>query len=234
MQNLYIDDVNICSFYLCMKERPVIPAPKRRVNKIEIPGRDGSLTEFEGYDDIEISIKLNALEECEDIQSLSISIKDLIYSAKTIRLTDRPGYYKVKAVEISEMENSIVPFLDFEAIFTCDPFLYAYSKLKKVNNGEKIFNPGTYFSRPLIRAKFSGKEDGEIRINENIITLKEPDPSETYIIDCEMMDTYAERSLGNRNAHIKGNYPEMPKGFNIVRYSGSVAKLEIDGRWRYL
>lgn len=222
---------------ILMEKRPNIPSPKRRVQYIDIQGRDSSLRyDEETYEDITLSVECAAVgniqSRIDDIKAWLIGSgeSDLIFSYQ------RDKKYIAQVVNSIDFEIILKVTSRFVIIFNCKPF--KYSVMNEIINitsgtGVSLFNPGTIKSRPLIKAYCSG--NGTFAINNREVRLIGID--KPYVaIDSELEEAYfdEEGTLLNANNHMFGEYPLLDVGSNIVTFSGGVFKLEIIPNWRWL
>ncbi|MGB9590934.1 MAG: distal tail protein Dit [Candidatus Kryptoniota bacterium] len=222
---------------ILMEKRPNIPSPKRRVQYIDIPGRDSSLRyDEETYEDITLSVECAAVgniqSRIDDIKAWLIGSgeSDLIFSYQSDKK------YIAQVVNSIDFEIILKVTSRFVIIFNCKPF--KYSVMNEIINitsgtGVSLFNPGTIKSRPLIKAYCSG--NGTFAINNREVRLIGIDKA--YVaIDSELEEAYfdEEGTLLNANNHMFGEYPLLDVGSNIVTFSGGVFKLEIIPNWRWL
>lgn len=236
----YINDIPISTLDLCLTERPKIPSPQMRVERIEVPGRNGSLTKKDAYDDITITCIFSVLldyhykgrAEKRNVKHLLSEIKGMLYQAKKLNFEDDDRFYKVKSVDVSNIDNRIEQYGEFDASFECDPFLYYETQEKEIQNGGKIANIGTVESAPIITVNGSG--DGTLTVAGSSIAIS--GQTAPIIIDCEEMTAYS-LSQGvavNQNRKIRGDLPLLPVGESIVSWDGGISAVTIDGRWRDL
>ncbi|KPU55746.1 MULTISPECIES: phage tail domain-containing protein [Bacillus] len=229
MLELIIDNIPASDYELCLVERPPIPTPKRKIIKHEVEGRDdGALTELGEYEDINLSVELNILLDEESLKTKLRFIKVWLLEAKTLSFNDEDVFYKVKYVEIDDIENEIEEYGKFEVGFTLGPHAYfTYSSLE-ITGPEIVYNPGTYKSNPFL--KIYGSGEIKMTINDKTFLLK--DVNQYVIVDSQMMECYKDTSPQNHK--MIGDFPFFQRGANNISWTGNVSKVEIEGRWRYL
>lgn len=227
---VFYDEQSINSLGACPVERPGIPYPELRSEFITVPGRHGSLYVPDTYENINVSIQYNILEET-NIKPLIREIRGFLNHKKKLKFSDDSIFYKIKKIEINETENEIEEYGVFTVDHICDPFQYADDKQKtQVVSGAAINNPGTIESEPLYYV--SGSGSGTLTINGEKITFN--NLSGTFVLDAELKNAYDPDTLENRNWNIRGIIPPLKVGDNLIEISGGITSVEVQGRWRYL
>lgn len=228
--DLIIDGESLSEKGFSLAERPYIPTAEMRVNHIYVDGKDGSWTKEEGYSDLDILTTLNILE-FENIKQRIREVKPLIMNAKEIRLSDELDYfYKVKSVNIEDINNEHQGYGYFDVKFVLDPYQYMDTSYQSISNGQNLENLTGVFVNPLIKVDGSG--EGSITINSETFEFK--NITETIIVDTDLKIVYTENLKKNQNAYTYGPYPRLKPGNNAISWSGGVTSVSINPRWRYL
>lgn len=210
--------------------RPAIPINKKKVEYINIPGRDGTLTKFLGYDDRPYKIPFNFYEK-DNIPERVRKITPILLGAKTFTFTDDlEMFYKVKNVEIEDVERNLKRFSTFNVNCIIEPFDYLVDGTYKfeIINSESIFNYGSYESRPII--KVYGQ--GNIQISINAHTFQVNNVEGYVIVDSELMTCY--KDTVNKGNDMIGLFPVIDVGENQITLSSNITKVEITPNWRCL
>lgn len=229
------DGKNSCDdFEILIARRPDLPSPKRRVNTINIPGRDSNLRfDEKTYEDITLTVECSV----KDMQNLADKIdgikawlftageSDLIFSFQPDKK------YIAQAVNAIDFKQVYKYFSEFPVIFNCRPFKYAVKNdmVNIINSGTAVINPGTVESEPIINIYGSG--DIVLKINEQQINLK--DVTEKIIVNSVIQDCYDDAG-NNLNGKMTGEFPKLKPGENIMEWSGDVVKAELLPNWRWL
>ena len=118
-----------------------------------------------------------------------------------------------------------------EIQFYCEPLKEKTSEaaVEITTSGTTITNPGDVESRPLITITGSG--DVTIRIGSNSISIT--GSADGWMIDSDTQWVMNAQSVPQMGVYT-GNFPVMAPGNNTVQFTGSITKLTIEGRWRYL
>ncbi len=227
------DDYNIL-----ISQRPSLPSAKRRVNYIDIPGRDSSFRYDEGtYEDITITVECSIKDDnvpgkLDEIKAwlFSAGESDLIFSFQSDKK------YKAQVVNAIDFKQVYNITSSFVIIFNCRPFKYAVNSSSIAitsGGGITIVNEGTLTSKPIITVYCTG--DGSFKINNREVLLSSVNvPS--IILDSELEEAYYidGEILVNANNMITGEFPLLDVGNNNITFSGGVTKLEITPNWRWL
>lgn len=228
--NVLLDGVKDETFFISVANRPVIPAAKKKIEKISVPGRDGDLIRVDGFEDVPLPIDFNILEH-RNIKADIRKIKGWFQDKKILSFSDDPNYFrKIKNVQIGDIDNEVEFYGAFTVDFLLDPFEYQKTSVKSyMTSPVELTNPGTYFSKPLIKVYGSGIVI--LTVNGVSITLK--NLTDEIILDSDLEEAYKGLTT-NMNSNMIGSFPILHKGRNVISWSGNVTKIEIDERWRYL
>lgn len=211
---------------IVINKRPPLPKPQRRINYIEVLGRNGTLTEdLESYKDIELPFQCTIMD---NVEHNSMLINSWLDGSGELYLNWLDGYkFKVKNVELEGIDIDIVG--EFKVTFICNPFKYLEDELITITkNNSTIYNYGTYKSEPMIKVYGSGVI--MLYINNKVIKLTNV---EKYIeLDSELMECYKDSQ--NCNNKMYGDFPKLKTGENKISWLGNVDKIEITPRWRCL
>lgn len=217
---------------IVITKRPSIPSPKRRITNITVPGRNSSLRFDENtYEDItvtvECALKDNSLpSKIDDIKGWLIGAGecDLVFDFQQDRK------YIAQVVNSIDFTQIYQYFSKFIIVFNCQPFKYSVDNSTiTITTANKITNPGTIYSEPVI--KLYGSGDVTLNINAQAIKLK--GLSDHIIIDSLQQNCY-NISGDNLNSKISGEFPVFSVGDNNISWNGSVSKIEITPNWRWL
>jgi predicted phage tail component-like protein len=219
---------NNCSSldYLILNKLPPIIKPAKDVDKIEIPGRDGFLTNDLGtYRGFTKTVECTIIN-LEDIDFIS----QWLSGGGEVVFSNEPDK-KFKAVIINQIDfvKILQTFRSFIILFDCQPYKYAIDNNPiTILTPQTIVNGGTKSSLPIL--KIYGNGNINLVINGNIINLT--NVSEYLVIDSELMDAYKDTML--KNNEMNGEFPELRIGANSISWTGSVTKVEITPNWRYI
>lgn len=230
MLDIILDGVKASSFGLIVQDRPVISTAKERVEYITVEGRDGQLTKKTGYDNREYEITFTLADNVQ-LKSAIRKSKAFFFNKKKLSYSDDASVYQiVNNIEIGDIENQLSDVGYFSVKFNVDPFDYAITSTQSFTSSPiTITNTGTYLSRPLIKINGSGN----VVLTVNGISCQFKGLTNGIVLDCELEEAYWGLAT-NMNNYMSGDFPTLKPGVNSIVFSGTVSKVEIDGRWRYL
>lgn len=153
-------------------------APKRAVEMVTVPGRDGSIAIDQGrYEDgsATYSVIIRGKTQYEFARKVSEFRNAIISQLGYQRLTEDylPGEYRM-AIYAGGLESD-PDFIGragrFEVKFTCKPRRYLLSGETEmsVDSGDSVYNPTPYGSSPLIAAE----GPGVIHLGDHAITIND-------------------------------------------------------------
>ncbi len=201
-------------------------AEERYIKEV-IPGRSGYLIEMENtLESITKSVTFHMTDETnvDGLKAWLRGTDSVIFSNQEDR------YYKATIINKLEL-TELIPILHKGIIqFECQPLGYLLDGDNKItiNSNTEIINQGTYYSEPLIRIYGSGT----INLYINNQHLKIDNISEYVDIDTELDQIYKGTISMDNNS--SGDTPILEVGENIISWTGSVLKIDITPRWRFL
>lgn len=214
------------------RERPAIPAARRRREEITIPGRDGTLYTTDGaYESTEIHIAFNYIgQEDQWAERWRAARRWLSATNSELRLSDDDGYFfRISHVELEEAERTTARIGNFEAVFvTRDGLQYLDEGLREHEKDEVTWNPFET-SHPIY--KITGEGMCTLTVNGKEMTAN---VGQNLTIDTERMIAYREDGI-LMNTSVSGDYEELYllSGENQVQISEGFA-LKIIPNWRCL
>ena len=218
---------------IIVNEYPPRILPKSRTTEITVPGRNGSLTIDEGaYDSIVLPCECTALPLC-NLEELSAWLRgagDLVfghYDNRSIRARVDAQISFDKLMRGRAHRGFTIPFV-------CQPGRYTYPPLADVVMTEPgvISNPGTMQAEPKITVVGTGEIT--LTVGTSIMLIDGPETEWTLVIDSELMDCFDSTMTLLRNDWMTGDFPMLRPGANGVSWIGTVTKVTIKPRWRYL
>ena len=218
---------------IVVSEAPSFDKPVRKNTVNKIPGRNGAVIfQEDAYEDVTRSYKAWIADYArEDLVSAVSDFTAWLYSKKGYqRLEDNfePDIYRLAYFDGGEnITNELTQYGSTVIRFTCRPerFLKEGEKEITVSNGDSIYNPTRFESKPLIYIEGSG----EIHVSIKGTTIVANVDDYIYI-DCERMNAYR---LGteNKNGEISGTFPVIVPGTNGIGITGSATKVVLVPRY---
>ena len=218
------------SIKIYARERPAIPAAKKRREEIVIPGRDGVLYKSDGsYEPTEITIPFNYIGREEDwAKRWREAQRWLGKENARLRLSDDDGYFLwISHVDLSENERTSRRIGNFTATFvTRDGLYYLDSGLREYGKQEIRWNPYEA-SHPVYKVY----GEGMCTIEVNGKQMK-ANVGQNLTIDTERMLAYREDGA-LRNTDVTGEYENLylPEGEIRIEVSYGF-DIRITPNWR--
>jgi len=224
--NPYFTFNNISSEdFLTVDKLPSIIRATKNIQKIEIEGRDGFLTQDNGsYKGILKTV------ECwiKDLKDIDFICEWLSGSSEVIFSNEPEKIYKTTIINQIEFIKFMKEFHKFIILFECQPHKYSLNNtMITLKSAGAIYNNGSN-SKPIIKIYGSGTIN--LIINDNIITID--NISEYVVINSDLMDCYKDTLLKNND--MSGEFPELLPGINNISWTGALTKIEITPNWRWL
>ena len=216
-----------------LQSMPEIIRPEERVSHITIPGRSGELTQVEGTDIFNSYIQTIpiAVDSEANVRRAEKWLKGDGYVTFSGQPTLKQRARVINAVTFQKhARNSL--FWDAQVQFYCEPLKqYATTEddIEITSSGTQVNNPGDVNSRPKI--VITGSGNITIRAGGKAIVLTGAETGWT-------VDSETEWVLDANNVPLMGVYtgefPQLQPGTHLVQFTGSVTKLKITPRWRFL
>ena len=209
---------------------PEIVKPTLRVETVKVPGRDGELT-LSGMPSYEAMVL-----ECEcmvpSVDKISAAAAWLTGRGDLVLGNDPSYAYDAQVINEIRFEKIMRghEHRKFTVPFLCQP-------LKKKATTEpniELTAPGTVVnighvpSRPLIKIEGSGN----VVLAVGAYSLSITDISTSILIDSGL--GMATAGTVNESYKVSGAWPLLVVGNNAVGWTGTVSKVTITPRWRYL
>jgi len=228
--NFFVLDGNINSRALGLRTTvpPIIPVSQRIINNIAVDGREGTLTNKRGWEDLQIRMHTGLLGE--NLHSRFRELLPKLLNAKNVYFSGDPDvFYNLKHVRVDVLERRLQSLFEFAVTFVCSPFRYVRNvpPITLTASGA-VVNTGTVFSLPKIVVFGTGTQT--LTINGKPIILNILQGSLT--VDSELKTCH----FGNvaQNNRMQGDFPVFEVGSNSVSFGSGITRLEIEPRWRHL
>lgn len=217
------------TFGIRVTAMPATTRAERRVEKITVDGRSGTLhadeEAFNSYDKT-MECAIIDREKVDEIAAWLNGSGDMVFS------TEPDKVYRVLIANKIDINGMMQTFQRFQVIMECQPFkksVNAFGDRINLTEGTSIYNKGTWKSQPKITIYGSGNIT--LKINSVAYGLKEVSGSIT--IDSEMMEVY--KGSDNENSkYTAAEFPFFAVGRNDISWSGNVQRVEIEPNWRWI
>ena len=227
MQDIIFNNQFLTDKGCIITEPPERPFPKRRFEKITVPGRNGDLTlDDECYENILIKYKVATIPDLHERKAIDAVLSDLrawlLTSVKYRKLYDTElpdGFYWAFCSDISNAVKTFENMYEFSITFDCKPFFYLDSgqiKQAVTSNSISLYNPGNYKAYPQI--KIIGTGQISCNFNGNYFTVSDVSPN--VIVDGETLLAYSS-NLVDKSDLFSGVYPSLSVGANTISFTGA-------------
>lgn len=213
-------------------DRPNIPAARKKMNSMEIAGRDGTLyEEEEAYEEQNIEIQMNYIGAEEDWMERWRMVQEWLSKKNTelILSDDQNYFFRISKVDLDNNERGSRRTGKFKAIFVSkDGLHYLQDGLAEYSCEAVRYNP-YLLAYPTYHV--TGKGSCELLVNGNSFSV---DVSEELYIDTERRLTYiSDGTVVNHAA--TGDYEDLYllPGENTMEYSDGF-QVQVIPNWRRL
>ncbi|MFR5876320.1 MAG: distal tail protein Dit [Eubacterium sp.] len=251
MFDFYLHGESAAGYGVYAVERPSVPAPQKRIEQLQVSGRDGILTiDDNTFDVITIPISCNFMaESAAQYHSTFRKIKSWILSEMQTSLAfsdDLECFYKVQSISTSNVSRSSKKIGSFSIDCICEPFQYLISGQEEIpfeiyeyegsDSSNAFFNSKLvnehYLAQPIY--KLNGEGVFEIYVNDNHFKIN---VAQNCTIDTSLGIIYREDgTLINQSA--QGNFEDLwlEHGESIITFicPKTSAKPTIIPNWRSL
>ncbi len=216
---------------LIITDIPPISKPKMKTTITKIDGRDGDIIEELGYESYtkSISIGLTRNYDIDEVMKYFTGEGELIIS-------DEPDkVYKSQIIEKIDYER-LIRFKTAVVKFYTQPYKYLKDEKSislEINDESslKVNNVGLEKSKPIITLEGTGTI--EIALNgSNLFKYTFPENETKVVVDSLEEEAYLDNVLKNRN--MLGTFPILEVGENTISWSGSLSKITIEPKSRWL
>lgn len=216
---------------LLITDIPPITKPKMRTNTTKIDGRDGDIIDELGYESYTKTIRVG-LTRNYDVDQV---IKYFTGTGKLTISNEPDKYYIARITDKIDFEK-LIRFKTASIKFYVQPFKYLKDEPKVELNvtsqqSLQVRNQGLEISKPIITLEGSGSII--ISLNgANQFTYTFPSGESKVIIDSTEEEAYLNGEFKNRNMH--GEFIKLEPGQNTISWTGTLTKISVDPRSRWL
>lgn len=222
---------------LIVENKPNYEIAERNVENIQIPGRNGDVLIDHGtYKNVirKYNIVVEDVENGSgDFVSLSSSLASWLMSGnKYSRLEDSytPDYYMLaycrNTLEVLNMMD-IVGRATIEFERKPQRFLKIGERAVQISNGETLYNPTVFKSKPI----FIIKGTGTVTINAKYTIKVVESKYGSVTVNCDIKDVYKDGINLNSSVELPNGFPVLDKGKNIISYSSTITSVSIVPNW---
>lgn len=224
-----IDSDTVAGLLIC--ELPPISKPKMKTTITKIDGRDGDIIEELGYESYTKNIKIG-LTKNYDIDAV---IKYFTGEGDLILSNEPNKIYKCRIIDKIDYEK-LLRFKTAVVKFHTQPYKYLLnesivSQTITTETQIEVVNSGLEISKPIITIEGSGTV--EISINNSaVFRYTFPEDETKVVIDSLQEEAYLNEIFKNRN--MVGNFPKLEVGTSIISWTGTLSKITIEPKSRWL
>lgn len=223
------NDIDSRQMGVRVTKMPETVRAERRVERVEIAGRNGLLHVDEGtYSSYDRTMECALINR----RRLDEVAAWLVGSGKMIFSTEPDKVYDVVISNKVSIAQMMRVFQKFQVTMDTQPFKYSvnpFGDTLELLKPQTVYNKGTVYAQPKITVYGSGSIT--LDINGTAFPLSGVDGHIT--IDSESMEVY--RGSESQNSRFGGaEFPRLEAGGNAVSWTGNVEKLVIEPEWRWL
>lgn len=220
------DDKNII-----LNAAPQIVKPEERVQHVTIPGRAGELTVTEGENIFNSYIQTIgiAVHQASNVPV----VENWLKGSGKVTFSSQPGLEQearvIGAVTL-EKHSRHTDWWEGDVQIYCSPIKRDVNEedVTKTSSGTTLNNPGDMVAYPLIAITGSGA----VTVTAGGKTLTIPNCTSGWVIDSE--NEWILSGATPQGNVCSGDFPVLQKGSNTISWTGSITKLVITPRFRYL
>lgn len=202
---------------------------EKRIESLTVPGRSGSLHTDEGAYESYTRTMECAIIRRDKLDKIAAWLQG---SGEIIFSTEPDKIYHITISNKISIAQMMRTFQKFQVTMDTQPFKYSVSSRQNVmelTEAMNVLNVGTVYSEPTITVYGSG--DITLTINDKSFPLYGVDGSIT--IDSDAMEVY--KGTVNQNSKYGSMYfPRLEVGDNSISWVGTVTKVEIIPKWRWV
>lgn len=214
---------------LMISELPPITKPEMRTERTEIDGRDGDIAEELGYSAYKKKVRI-ALTTGYDVDAIA----KYFTGSGWLTLSDEPTKkYNARIEEAIDFEK-LLRYKTADVTFIVQPYKYLVTEANvtleiDTETDVDVTNAGLEPSKPLIRLEGTGT----VEITVNAAPIFSVNIDDAYVlIDSEAMDAYITGEL--KNHMMTGDFPTLQPGVNTIGWTGTLTKIVVTPRSRWL
>ena len=218
------------TYGIWIEKRPAVSFPKRVIESIKIPGRNGALLFDTGsYDNVTVTYEL--AYRSSTVRDNAIAIATWLYQTDYKELSDtyEPSYFR-KAICVSPITvNDILNVAGrVNATFQCMPqrFLSSGKSALTPASGSSITNN---YQDALPVITISGTGDGTVTIGGTTVTIT--GQTADIVLDSERQTAESNGSNANSLISLSNGFPVLVNGANAVSWTGDVTGVSIVPNW---
>lgn len=214
---------------LLITELPPITRAAMRQDRTEIDGRDGDIEEDLGYEAYKKTVRIG-LTRNYDVDAIA---KYFSGTGELVMSNEPTRVYKASCKDSIDFEK-LLRFKTADVKFAVQPFKYLKDEAAEIltiaaETSLVVTNAGLEVSKPLIKLEGTGT----IALTVNGLTVCDIEIDAAYVwLDSEALEAYITGEL--KNQFMNGNFPALQPGDNTIGWTGTLTKITVYPRSRWL
>lgn len=214
---------------LLITELPPITRAAMRQDRTEIDGRDGDIEEDLGYEAYRKTVKIGLTRDY-DVDAIA---KYFSGTGELVLSSEPDKVYKASCKDSIDFEK-LLRFKTAEVKFVVQPFKYLKDEEPVIleittEDDMTVTNEGLEVSKPLIKLEGTG----DITLTVNGLTVCDIEIDDAYVwLDSEALEAYITGEL--KNQFMNGPFPALQPGDNTIGWTGTLTKITVYPRSRWL
>ena len=228
-QYFIFNGINSLDMGVHMLKAPSIDKAEKRVNEIEMAGKNGVLHEdlgcYSNYTKTAECILMDR-NKLDDVCNWLNGYGEVIFSSEPEKV------YRAFIKNQIPFNNVLLGINDFIVLFDVYPLKYSVNKTDEeieLTTGASIYNHATYYSEPIITVYGSGN----INLVINGITYVLTTVTDYITINSEVQEVYRD-GVNSNSQYTADDFPILQCGDNTISWTGNVTKVKIEPNWRWL
>lgn len=211
---------------------PIPPMAKKRFSVFQFGSDEDGVFSDDSYENVSYTLRAFKFGNVYDVSD----IYAFMQNAQRLEISrDEDYYYKIRTVDgiFPEIRHDGAR-ADFRIRLTLAPFRYHKSNDEiALPQGGIIVNPGTRYSKPVIRLLKSGADQATVTTNGQQLQIF-GSASGAITIDSERMIVYKTHNGVNTaiTQYTDGPLPMLAPGNNQITVSSNISSVGIVGNWR--
>lgn len=202
-----------------------LPVARRVVDDVEVTGRAGTLTRFQGWEDTTIALPLAVKGGVQAYRKAALALSE----ATTIGLSREPGLFRrVKYARIGPLQGQLTSWGLFDAEVVCEPFTYLATGLETITLAASgtVTNPGLLDAAPVITVYGTGTLTLTVNGVRHVLRV----PAGRLTVDSDRLITHVAGKT--QTDALTGDFPKLRPGLNQISLGPGISKVEIQGHWK--
>ncbi len=223
---------------IVVTDYPPVTRPKERVSQVTVPGRQGTLLIPEVDDEPMYEAYLKTVTCCLLPDADIGQVMAWLSGAGTVIFGNEPEMiYTARIINQISFDKILRgnPHRRFSVPFYVQPLKAKASSGTETtlnSSGTQIVNPGDVIAHPRFAVYGSGDCSFTVEGRSETCNLSFGNNS-ILVIDSDAM-ICTNISGANRCSCMTSDYPLLNPGVNTITWEGSITKIIITGRWRWL